>query len=322
MKVIKNLKGGSFSKTQLIEIKGRKYVRKSIDSSINREYGLVRWHSQLRKIQILEKIVPDLIVPIERIGSEKGYYYYDMPYFCDGKNCFDYINKGNGVEFVEEKIIEILDQLSEYKYRATKGSMSVYLEEEVKKPLVMAYEILLQNKNKMFNSNEELYIYKKIEAGMKSVDDEIKKFRNKEINENLTHGNLTLENILIDPKSRKLYLIDPYYETYTENLNGDLSQLMQSAKSGYEYMVKRKKSSGKFSIDKYPHNEISKNLKKFANNILNKVNERKWYDKELLNCFYGSQFIRMFPFKLQQNTRLAYFFMLHGIEIIGEKINA
>ena len=58
MKLIKELKGGSLSKTQVIKIDNNLFVRKKISISKEREYGLVRWQSQIRKLQILYNFLP------------------------------------------------------------------------------------------------------------------------------------------------------------------------------------------------------------------------------------------------------------------------
>lgn len=46
---IRDLKGGSLSNTELHEIDGVRYVKKKINLIKEREYGFVRWYSQLKK---------------------------------------------------------------------------------------------------------------------------------------------------------------------------------------------------------------------------------------------------------------------------------
>ena len=46
---ITQLKGGSLSSTSLYEDGDRKFIRKSINTKDNREYGYVRWSTQLKK---------------------------------------------------------------------------------------------------------------------------------------------------------------------------------------------------------------------------------------------------------------------------------
>ena len=74
MKLIKTLKGGS-SETSVVTDGMDTFVRKSISQSQEREYGLVRWHSQIRKLQLLKQFLPDVIPPIIRVGAESDTYF-------------------------------------------------------------------------------------------------------------------------------------------------------------------------------------------------------------------------------------------------------
>ena len=57
---IRDLKGGSLSNTELHEIDGVRYVKKKINLIKEREYGFVRWYSQLKKTQRLSNEFPNL----------------------------------------------------------------------------------------------------------------------------------------------------------------------------------------------------------------------------------------------------------------------
>jgi hypothetical protein len=59
--IIKKLKGGSLSSTFLIKEKNRKKIRKQVSLTKNREYGFVRWYSQLKKIQKYNKLFPEIV---------------------------------------------------------------------------------------------------------------------------------------------------------------------------------------------------------------------------------------------------------------------
>ena len=75
MKLVDQLKGGSLSKTALYTDGSKKWVRKSILISNNREYGLVRWQSQLRKLQLLGKELPKNVITVFNSGIESNYYF-------------------------------------------------------------------------------------------------------------------------------------------------------------------------------------------------------------------------------------------------------
>ena len=86
MKVYKTLKGGSLSKTEVISDGTKKFVRKSISCIDNREYGLVRWQSQIRKLQLLNHFIPGSCVIVERVGVCDDFYYYDIPFYENSIN--------------------------------------------------------------------------------------------------------------------------------------------------------------------------------------------------------------------------------------------
>ena len=61
MKVIHNLKGGSLSRTSVVMDGKDKFVRKYILIDTDREYGLVRWQSQPRKMQLLRNFCHQIL---------------------------------------------------------------------------------------------------------------------------------------------------------------------------------------------------------------------------------------------------------------------
>ena len=93
--IIEKLKGGSFSSTNVISVDGELRVRKSISNKDNREYGLVRWHSQIRKLQILKFFFPDNVPQILETGVSFNSYYFDIPYLTSCKNYYELLKDSN-----------------------------------------------------------------------------------------------------------------------------------------------------------------------------------------------------------------------------------
>ena len=87
MNIIKELKGGSLSKTIVIDDGQRLLVRKYVSSIENREYGLVRWQSQIRRMQILKSYLGERVISIESMGVDGSFYYYDMPFYENALDC-------------------------------------------------------------------------------------------------------------------------------------------------------------------------------------------------------------------------------------------
>jgi hypothetical protein len=74
------LKGGSLSSTYHCTTIGEEFIRKSIDRSVNREYGFVRWYSQLKKLQRYNTQYPNLFPKVLRSGVHNDQPYFDLEY--------------------------------------------------------------------------------------------------------------------------------------------------------------------------------------------------------------------------------------------------
>ena len=315
MKILSELNGGSLSKTQIIDRDGDLFVRKSISAKKNREYGLVRWQSQVRKLQLLENLLGDLVIPISGFGLDGDFYFYEMPYIYGGDNCAAALEKGESPKLMAQTILKAIDRLTMFKFKPVPGAMSIYIAEEIEGPLFRSKEMLMTFGNS-FTAAELKYLLDRIDKSLAVVNGLKLKYLLCAPSQNITHGNLTLENMLWDFKQKSLVFIDPYSETYCENMNGDFSQLLQSSESGYESIVREFNSSGISNVTMYPTEKIPKISLEFAKEIRGLALEKDWYDEELVSLFHGSQFTRMFPFKIEHDIRQAYGFLVHGINLL------
>ena len=314
MNYIKTLKGGSLSTTVVISDGQTKFVRKSISKNIEREYGLVRWQSQIRKLQNLNKHFPDSSISILKFGVINDCFYYDIPFYENSLNCFDALIAGESVELMVDKISQLLFKMARIEYGITEGALSVYICEEILSPLNLAQKLLYQNKLQL-SENESILFETSLNSAIKKTNYLIGKLDNVKVFESLTHGNLTLENILWDNESKNLIMIDPYGETYCETIMGDVSQLLQSSASGYEYLSALFENL-EIGIDNYPLKKIPRCLQLFSDLLIDKIREENWYSEEQLILLRSSQFTRMFPFKIVNNPRNAVIFMMHGINLL------
>ena len=192
--------------------------------------------------------------------------------------------------------------------------MNIYLNEEVRTPLKMALKSANENNLTLTKSEMELFS-DVVSRGLILVDELLQDTKETALNESLTHGNLTLENVLWNKESKKIIMIDPYAETYCESVLNDISQLHQSCESGYEY-ISDFFEKNEYSIDKYPLAEIPECLRKFSNALTNKIEREFWYSEKYLTLLRASQFIRMFPFKMIKSPRQGAAFMIHGVELL------
>lgn len=316
MKIIKKLKGGSLSKTLVIKIDDEYFVRKKISINKNREYGLVRWQSQIRKLQLLKKYLPKNILPISNIGFERDYYYFDSPYLENSDNLYNALKNNVPPTIIAKKIFKILKIMASKKYSPNEGSLYIYILEEIKSPILKAIEV--NNSNQLnINIDNQINLKKNLIESLKKIESIANHFKKSKIQETLTHGNLTLENALWNYDKEEIILIDPYYETYCETILGDISQLLQSSASGYEF-VSEKKFNKTFDIQKYPINQIPNFLKEFSMQLIKYVKNESWYSNEVVKLMHASQFTRMFPFKLVNNPRQGALFINHGLNLLNE----
>lgn len=317
MKKIKSLKGGSLSSTDLYKNKKKYFVRKKISLKFNREFGFQRWLSQMKKIQNYNSRINNIFPRILSSGSNSKYAYFDINFYKDSVNCFDYLNQKKKIN--TKKYLKILlretEKLYKIKNQSLVGNIELYFEEEVLNRL----NIFRSDKNvrafikynKIYFNNEEFnQLYKNMNFLKKIF------FENKYlIKETFVHGNLTLENILIN--KNKIIFIDPYEENYVDTLLNDFSQILQSCNSNYELLNK-----SKFKILK---NKVivrfnpSFNMKNF-NKLFKEYLKKNFSFNEimLIRAFEVTQFIRMIPFKLAINKPKALLFYALACKLLDE----
>jgi len=325
-KIIKALKGGSFSSTAVVCMPNEELrVRKEISRTRDREYGLVRWQSQIRRLQQLNKIIPEHCPRILELGVLSDRFYYDIPYYPNSLDVFGYLSKVGAEESanVFGKVTDLIDQYSGITYGTVKGSLSVFIAEEICQRLVHARQCVTDDSSLGFLSTyERLYVLNRIASISKTVNWAVSKSRSMVMNESLTHGNLTLENMLYVESEQKVVLIDPYSETYCESVLGDYSQLMQSSVSFYEAIVLLGEAGVEDVLTSDP-TIINEGVAFFGDLLTDKLSKLSPEGSFVLNVFHAAQFIRMFPFKVANQPKLAIYFLLHGLKILEEsRINA
>lgn len=317
-KILKVLKGGSFSSTNVIEDSyGTKRVRKFISQTEDREYGLVRWQSQVRRMQNLNIILPDNTPTIIEMGVTHSDFYYDIEFYEESLNLHEYLLK-NDSEDIFPKVIDLINSYSNISYGSIKGSFSVFFTEEVLQKIQLASNLIVEKYEKGFFSKDEFsFISSKIDSGKNAALNLLEHLKEMDIDECLTHGNLTLENMIFDKKSQNIILIDPYSETYCESVLGDYSQLMQSSVSHYELINNLGEPFIK-NVEDIIELDIPQGLESFGSSLLKKLSNLDSKNQLILNLFHAGQFIRMFPFKIGKTPKLAAYFLVHGLNLIME----
>lgn len=316
MKIIRDLKGGSLSQTSVISNGNEMWVRKSVSIENNREYGLVRWHSQIRKNQVLRDLFPEYVLPIINSGIDGDFYFFDLPFLENSQNLFEALNSGVSERLIAKHLYEIVKRIAANRLEGVPGSFSVYLFEEVLRPLLRASNEV-DNEITCLTQEEIRFFKNRINFIIPKIKQLISSYSDIELFESFTHGNLTLENVIWDYDNSRLFLIDSYAETYCESVLGDVSQIYQSSLSGYE-AVSNLFSKGEISTINYPYFQIPEVLKAFGAEFDSFISSEEWYDYQILKLFRASQFTRMFPFKIVNNPRLAFLFLNHAMDLLED----
>ena len=311
--IIKTFKGGSLSSTHLINHPNyKKSILKVVSHEKNREYGFVRFCSQIKRHNQLQNLEPELFPKILQIGidikNKEAFCLYE--FMEEYISLFDYLNNHKISEVDLHKsalnLINALKRLHSHSYNLPllSGSIEFYIKEEMIRPL-LRYEDYL-------NVNDKYFEDIKVESIAQTISRIYKELNSIQIDSQkscITHGNSTLENILVNPKTLEISFIDVYDETYCDFAISDYSQIIQCSK--YYYGIRMRYQNLKESEHNY-------NLMKPNNNFIlfNNTIERNLIanleEKKLLNLFSASQFIRLLPFRIENNDDLNanYFYSL------------
>ncbi|MCF4175269.1 lysylphosphatidylglycerol synthase transmembrane domain-containing protein [Vibrio sp. McD22-P3] len=222
--------GGSDALTTLIENSGNLYVRK-FASSRGKE-KLLAQKSWLTTHQ------GDL--PLASVSDEKSStdcYVYDMPYSTTSVDFYEYIHTVDTEQSwnVLQQVVENIGYFHDLKQNghATSEEINKYIEEK-----------LVDNFNNIKSLASEIFENQYVIVNSQKIDlDIIENWINSsevvsEFEHKITttiHGDLTIENVIIDPEAEKgWFIIDPNVGNLFESPLIDYAKLMQSLHLGYE----------------------------------------------------------------------------------------
>jgi len=315
------LKGGSLSATYLCDRAGNKFVRKEVSTTDNREYGFVRWYSQLKKLQRMGQEFPDLFPRVLSVSIERNTAYFDIEYFHDFVDLKTFLCSAEISSDTLEKIVtQVFDSLSilhAKTYRASPDAAKLYYYEEVIQKIADAvasstdfaefYEI----GNYQFHGEE----VNAIQQYLPALEQFFATFN--VTTECYVHGNPTLENIMYSPSNDIVKFIDLYEEGIIDCPELDFSQILQCSHSYYGFI-----NDNSVVVN---NNIVSHDLSvPQALQDFNKVFESKLsnFDMRILRIFEATQFIRMLPFKCAAGdiTKAKYFYT-HACYLLGRCFN-
>ena len=90
------------------------------------------------KENAVTRILPSNTLPIINAGVDERSYFLDLPYIENGQNLYEVLTNGFSEDLIAEKLARLLMKLSRKRLNSIRGSFAVYLNEEVKRPLMHA----------------------------------------------------------------------------------------------------------------------------------------------------------------------------------------
>ena len=233
MKTI-SLKGGSLSRTYWLP--DEKIVRKEISRVGNREYGFMRWYSQLMKLQQYNTLYPNLFPKVVNVDSTSVEAWFDLEYlegFRDIKSILSRdILSEEEIFRISQAVWKGLNTLHSIRKEPIAGAPKLYFIEEIQQKIedaikIKEFEDFFYYGTYHFNGEVVtgvggyLHVLKEDFSELKN-DDECN-----------IHGNPTLENIMYSFEEDRVVFIDVYEESMWNTKYLDYAQVLQCSRSYY-----------------------------------------------------------------------------------------
>lgn len=316
MTIVIPLKGGSLSRTYRLpqyDLVGKEIVRDK-----NREYGFVRWYSQLKKLQRYNTQYPNLFPKVIGVNVDEEKATFKIEYmkgFRDIKNILANDTLTDDQIFhISQAVWKGFEQLHSVTHDPIPGAGKLYFEEEVRQKLNDA--IAVSEFAEFYNHGTYEYngrIVQGIGASIHDLENFFKEL--KLIQEENIHGNPTLENILYSFEEDRVVFIDVYDESMIDTRFLDYAQVLQCSRSHYGYINDNDVEIGGVSVTY--RLQIPKNFETFNYHFESEIAEKR--TKEIVDVFEATQFIRMLPFKvLAGDIDKAKFFYVHACYLLSK----
>jgi hypothetical protein len=305
--VVRNVSGGSNATTMLALYGDRLIYRKY---ALGGEAG--RLHAQHAWLREHAGRLP--LTPIIAAKEEPGYFSYDMPHSAEAYDLFTYIHS-HDVEASWALITRLLDTLAARLHHPTRraapaGALAAYLREKYLSNLLLtlhsprcaalaAHDHLTINHQRCRNLGWYARRFDPTVAAGELAGDHVC----------TVHGDLTAENIIVDPRSRDgYYLIDPNPANLFDSEMIDFAKLRQSLHFGYEFLVRE--SSCRVQGDeirfRHPLSQAYQELgARFDRHLLDRFGPAGMRSV----CFHELvHYTRMMPYKIRQGEVQAQVF--------------
>lgn len=310
------LKGGSLSGTYLLEVGGESRIRKEIALSENREYGFVRWHSQLKRLQRFGQMFPGVFPAVLDVGREGDRAYFDLEFIAGSVSGFTFLLSDPAAEKIQayfDAVVRTMDQLHSVRRPSYHKALDLYLYEEMERPLTICaqdsgFRAFLKHETVVFNGTEVPSLVSVLprlyEVGEQHYRSPFECY---------THGNLTLENTLWVPDQGRVWFVDPYEENIADTVHNEYSQILQSCHSLYEIYneLDPDVTENRITLNAPAHPGVDGFNQLFDDWLHARL---KADDLRIVRLYEVSQFTRMLPFKLHvAKEKMVFFYALASV---------
>lgn len=318
--VLEDFSAGSNATTLLCYSENRNFYRKYvIGEDKDKLYHQVLWLDSLKDQ-----------LPVTQIYQTKltdDYCYYDMEFNPAAMGLFNFIHSASledSWNLIQNTLETIrIDLHSAYKVDGSKNALPIYIETKVINNIKKIRE---HQRIKELLKFDKLIIngksYHNLQFYLKYFSVEYLTSVFKDEDYCIIHGDLTVENIIVDPKSdRGFYLIDPNSENVHNVDTLDFAKLLQSLHGGYEFLMKTNKMTSteneiSFLFTKSArYEELFLRYKDYLKQHFEPSKVKRIFYHELIH------WLRLLPYKLQKNGDRALLFYAGFIIVLNEIID-
>lgn len=294
------LSGGSGATLEVLEVKGEKKVRKSIVGCKVKAAKLGQQYEWMAERQDLEHIAQ-----VSDLYHEKDQCSYLLHYYENHLSLHEYLERCD-----KKPVVDILNRILDFASSRIHISPSVisssdlflhYLKTKLHDK-ILACSNLSSGFRRLLSHNEIIINgvpYKNFtQCYLELINSKRIIKLNSTYQQCNIHGDLTFENILIDPKDQRFVLIDPNLDNAISTPAMDYAKLCQSGISRYENMkllqgISQDKNVILYDQETIIEDKVSECLK----NVLNsRIKEETIINLPLYEAIH---FSRMLPYKLE-----------------------
>lgn len=310
------LPGGSDALTAIIEVDSRFCIRKFASGD-----AADKLEVQSKWLKDNKSTLPLCDVINENKGNQK--YTFDMPYFPSAQDFYEFIHTAT-MDECSKKLIEISNSVYDFhsKYRKPENSQEIiddYLEQKAIKNAHKIIDFVKSHISEEYSINGVKY---KLSSWNKLLDiNWLRRQINYKFSSN-THGDLTIENIIISPKTHNgWYIIDPNPENIFNSELIDWAKLMQSLHLGYEWLNRSNSSNQQGSDLKLilsrseAYGALYNDLLQFLDSKFDKKFIKEIFFHEIIN------YLRLIPYKIRHTPEKAITFFTAASVLLNDYEN-